>query len=262
MKIVNQQPTITVITVVYNGEQYIEETIKSVISQTYGYIEYIVIDGNSTDRTLEFIRRYEANISKWISEPDKGIYDAMNKGIDLATGKWIIFMNAGDRFYTTKVIEDIFSDSSKIEGDLIYGHCNIVYATGFSRIKKAEELSDLWKGMVCSHQSIFSSSELMKQYKFNCYNRIGADFEFIYEMYKKRAHFKMEDRVIASCNAGGLSDTERMKSITSHWQVVKEYKSSTYVDIYYIMLLIDTFLRQTVKKILRAKIIAFILRHK
>lgn len=97
-------PLITVITVVFNGESVLEETIKSVISQTYDNIEYIVVDGGSTDNTIDVIRRYEHAIDLWISGPDRGIYDAMNKGIRASSGYWLNFMNASDVFYAETTI--------------------------------------------------------------------------------------------------------------------------------------------------------------
>src|SRR5258708_15361904 len=91
-------PVISIITVVYNGEAVLEKTIKSIVGQTYPHTEYIIIDGKSSDQTIEIIKRYENRITFWLSELDNGIYDAMNKGIARATGSWISFMNAGDQF--------------------------------------------------------------------------------------------------------------------------------------------------------------------
>jgi glycosyltransferase involved in cell wall biosynthesis len=93
----SKNPILSIITVVYNGERFLEETILSVITQQYDNIEYIVIDGGSVDRSLEIIRKYQHAIDYWVSESDHGLYHAMNKGIDLATGEWISFINAGDR---------------------------------------------------------------------------------------------------------------------------------------------------------------------
>ena len=96
---------ITVITVCHNAAKTLEKTIKSVLNQTYPNIEYIIIDGGSTDDTVDIIKRYADRLAYWISEPDKGIYDAMNKGIEVATGEWINFMNAGDTFYEENTID-------------------------------------------------------------------------------------------------------------------------------------------------------------
>ena len=98
---------ITIITVCYNADKVIEKTIQSVQKQTYSNIEYIVIDGGSSDRTLDIIMKYEKCISNWISEPDKGVFDAMNKGLDRANGDYVIFMNAGDYFADADVIEKV-----------------------------------------------------------------------------------------------------------------------------------------------------------
>ena len=115
------QSKITIITVCYNAQTYIERTILSVINQSYSNIEYLVIDGNSIDCTLQIVRKYEDKITKIISEPDKGIYDAMNKGLQMATGDWVNFMNAGDSFYSKDILAKVFCqdypDKSVIWGD-------------------------------------------------------------------------------------------------------------------------------------------------
>lgn len=111
---------ITVITVVYNGIDYIEDTILSVINQDYSNIEYIIIDGKSDDGTMDIVEKYATKISYWVSESDNGIYDAMNKGIKVATGDWIIFMNCGDYFFSSDIITQVFSQML-IGIDVVYG---------------------------------------------------------------------------------------------------------------------------------------------
>ena len=137
-------PTISIITVAYNASNTIETTILSVVNQTYPNIEYIIIDGGSTDGTIDIIKKYESKITKWISEPDKGIYDAMNKGINLARGEWINFMNCGDSFYennTLQVISDTIINSKDI--NVIYGN-SIISLDRFKYIVLPKELENLF----------------------------------------------------------------------------------------------------------------------
>ncbi|MDY6934520.1 MAG: glycosyltransferase family 2 protein [Spirochaetota bacterium] len=112
---------ISIITVVLNSEQFIEGTIRSVLDQSYDNIEFIIIDGNSTDNTQNIIKKYENQIDYWISEPDNGIYDAMNKGLELATGDYVNFLNAGDRFYNNDTLAILFHDVNSVDIDLVYG---------------------------------------------------------------------------------------------------------------------------------------------
>lgn len=111
---------ISIITVCYNSASTIEKTIKSVASQTYKNIEYIIVDGNSKDNTIDIIKKHENNITKWISEPDKGLYDAMNKGLALATGDLIGILNSDDTFYSVNVIEEIakFHENNNIDASV------------------------------------------------------------------------------------------------------------------------------------------------
>ena len=151
-------PTFSVITITYNAATTLEETILSVISQTYHHIEYIIVDGASTDETLQIVDRYRNKINKVVSEPDKGLYDAMNKGVDLATGDYLIFLNAGDSFHADTTLQQIMqSIKSKELPDIIYGNTAIVDAqrhfVRMRRLAPPEELS--WQnfraGMLVCH---------------------------------------------------------------------------------------------------------------
>ena len=110
---------ISIVTVSYNAVLTIEQTILSVINQTYPNVEYIIIDGGSTDGTVDIIKKYEDKIAYWVSEPDKGIYDAMNKGVVVATGEWINFMNAGDIFTDGDVIDKLFHQNIIINNEMM-----------------------------------------------------------------------------------------------------------------------------------------------
>ena len=198
----NKNQLISIITVSYNAVSTIEKTILSVINQTYDNIEYIIIDGGSTDGTIEIIKKYEHNISYWISEPDKGIYDAMNKGIKLAKGDWINFMNAGDTFYNNKIINEIFSYHCK--GDILYG--NVYYEqNGYKIIKKATtpQLSNI--NLSFCHQSSFVKSSIIKKNPFNTIYKLSADYAMFMSLLSEGFKFIYVDICIAKYDRNGIS---------------------------------------------------------
>jgi glycosyltransferase involved in cell wall biosynthesis len=237
------KPLISIVTVVCNGEKYLEETILSVINQTYDNIEYIIIDGGSTDGTTDIIKKYEDKIDYWVSEKDSGIYDAMNKGIDVASGEWINFMNAEDSFYANDTLEKVFLNASFENIDVIYGNHKVVYPSK-TRIVQAGDIKDIWKGSQFCHQSAFIASKVHKANKFNLFNRIGADFEFFYTLYKKNMSFKYIDIIVANYSAGGLSDIKRVDSIVGRWNVIEK---NTIVNLYYIWIILKEILKGWVK---------------
>lgn len=145
---------ISVVTVCYNAADTIEKTMLSVLNQTYHDIEYIIIDGGSTDGTVEIIRKYADRIAYWVSEPDKGIYDAMNKGIKVATGEWINFMNAGDEFYDKNVLTNILSTDSINEYSFLFSDF-YVYESGVQIKIRAS-----YKQGILLHQSVIYKREL------------------------------------------------------------------------------------------------------
>lgn len=242
------RPLITIVTVVYNGEKYLEKTILSVIKQTYDNVEYIIIDGGSNDRTQDIIKKYEDKIDYWISEKDNGIYDAMNKAIDISSGKWINFMNAGDCFYDGSVLEKIFCKEKYNDIGVIYGDHEVIYKEK-KKIIISGNVDDLWKGMPFSHQSSFMLLSLHKYYKFNNKNYIGADFENFYKMNAVGINYLRVGMVISSIISGGLSDTNRLSSIVGRWKVVKK---SLRIDLYYLYIFIKEIIKIVTKRFLGA----------
>ena len=181
----NKEPLVTVITVSFNAGKVIEKTILSVISQTYLNIEYIIIDGASTDATVDVIKKYEDKINCWISEPDKGIYNAMNKGLRIARGEWVNFMNAGDMFANEHVISNVFSINKNLENmKVLYGDVIIetVKRTFVEKVKKVDNLSYC---MVFCHQSTFVSLNNKKEVYFDEEYKIAADFALFNKLFLK-----------------------------------------------------------------------------
>lgn len=169
-------PLITVVTVVFNGEEYLEKTIRSVTEQTYLNKEYIVIDGGSSDGTLDIIRKYEQHIDRWVSEWDKGIYDAMNKGIDFANGEWIIFMNAGDSFYNEQVMKAIVPYLGD-EYLIVYGDALIARRGRLYLQNQKDRHSDVRKSII--HQSMFIRTTHLKGELYDPRYPVMADYDHL-----------------------------------------------------------------------------------
>jgi glycosyltransferase involved in cell wall biosynthesis len=259
---ISHLPLITVVTVVFNGEKFLDDTIRSVIALTYPKVEYIIIDGGSTDGTLNIIKNSINFIDFYISESDQGIYDAMNKALSFASGEWIIFLNAGDVFFAPNTLDLVFSASlQNKEVDVLYGNVHIRYSE-FSRIEKAGKLSRLWSGMKFSHQSVFVRLAYHKLSKFNVSNRIAADLEFFYSAYKKDAHFKYVDLTISSVITGGISESNRIKTILASRDAILKTNDSIAIAILYCYFCVDAGIRSLFKNILPKKITKFIISKK
>lgn len=228
-----EQPLITVVTVVFNGEATLEQTIQSVVNQTYDNVEYIVVDGNSTDRTLDIIKKYEDRIDYWQSEPDKGIYDAMNKAIDLATGDWLNFMNVGDTFYSNKVLSKIFGNG-EIPYDVIYGNsfCN-------GNEIKPKSLLKIPIRMPFCHQASFVRKSCFDMYKFDLSYKLIADGVFFYRI-KKSRKFNYINEVICKYDGSGVSSNQV--------KVYEERKQFLLAEHKYILLFIWKLYLQMFKK--------------
>lgn len=202
------KPLVSIITVVRNDVNHIKRTIESVLEQNYENVEYIIIDGDSTDGTLEIILEYKDRVDVIISEPDKGIYDAMNKGIIHATGTWINFMNSGDSFYNDHVIHDIFDTYFDKGESVIYGKTNVVNElTGTSAIIHFDDDPS----MPSQHQSLFTRTYELKNHPFDTRYRIIADKVFYYDLYKRNSSYLSLELVISNYDDSGLSGTLKEK---------------------------------------------------
>ena len=197
-------------TTAYNAEKTLEPTLLSIIDQSYSNIEYIVIDGGSTDGTLNIIQKYQNRLSYWNSEPDRGIYDAMNKGIAIATGEWINFMNCGDSFLDKETIQNIFSSNWQ-NTDIIYGDTELKFKS--RSIVYKSDLTKINRKMPFCHQSCFIRTSLLKQYPFDLTFKLCSDYHQIYRLYQENKKFHYVPIVIASYEAEAGSSSTSIKKV-------------------------------------------------
>lgn len=219
---------LTVVTVVYNGVKDIERTIRSVIEQTYWPVEYIIIDGGSTDGTVEIIRSYEDSIDFWLSGPDRGVYDAFNKSCSHIHGEWILFLGAGDVLNSPDVLEHIARAAGRVssETELVFGRVCVTNEQGDS----IEILNGPWaemRGKWCGgrpvfphHQGIFHRRTLLAQgTPFDIGYRIAADSKLVYQSTKRvDPHFC--DIVLTRSPLGGIS-TNPKQSLATAKEIVR-----------------------------------------
>lgn len=209
---------ITVVTVCLNVEKTIELTMQSVLGQTFQDIEYLIIDGKSNDKTLDIVNKYVGDKRIHLfSEKDSGLYNAMNKAIDISTGDYIIFMNSGDIFCDARVLEDIVPH---LCADLVYG--NVIRKTqDGDRLEKYHGrwklMSLLFMGKMMSHQTVFTKLDIMKKYRFNEQFKICADYDFIVRAKKDKCSMTYVDRTVCIMdNIEGISaqveNMDRMRS--------------------------------------------------
>ncbi len=224
------KPLITVITVVLNKAKHLEETLLSVLDQTYDNVEYIVIDGGSTDGTLDIIHKYEHGIDYWVSENDESVYDAMNKGVILSTGTLIVILNADDIYYQTTInaIASFFINNRNI--DYIYGSINLAdkYGKIFGcRVPHTEEiiLSFLHREIPFNHSSFFVLQGVYKEIGFyNLSFKISSDYDFILRVFKENFHGKRINLVLGSFRTDGKSSS--VYTFFENYKILKKNKYS------------------------------------
>lgn len=222
----SQLPKVSIITVVYNGASVIEKTIQSVIAQTYPNIEYLIIDGKSKDHTLEVVNKYRDQIAKIISEPDKGIYDAMNKGIQNATGEYLWFMNAGDLIPEPQTLAKAFENA--VDPDVVYGETlmmNEDYSpTGLRTYKKLPE-NLTWRsmryGMVVCHQSIIVRKSIAPLYDLD--HPYSADIDWTTKVLKKAIKINNAHLILSQFVRGGFSTQKRYASWIDRFKIIRKH---------------------------------------
>ncbi len=239
----NHIPKVSIVTVVFNGEKLLEETIQSVINQTYDNVEYIIIDGGSTDGTLDIIKKYEDKIDYWVSEKDNGIYDAMNKGIKVFRGDYINFLNAGDSFVNNDVLTNIFINQGK--DDLIYGAIALkdtsnnlltnVYPKKFTKLN----LMFWGTGTLC-HQTMFVHKDVLVNYSSRY--RLKGELNWYFDLYKKIKKIRIVYFPIVNYMLGGTGDVNYKLNIKEAIEV--QFTQNGLLGIVSIPFLIYNFVRR------------------
>ena len=220
---------ITVITISYNAFNDIEKTIRSVLDQKNVNFEYIIIDGKSSDGTIDIIKKYDNCITKWLSEPDSGIYNAMNKGVSLATGDFCIFMNAGDCFVDDNVL---FNVSRILEDkyDIYNGNSFFVDDNNkivcYERCRKNYPLKHFYKDSIC-HQATFIKTELLRKYPYDESLRMVSDWKFWLQMICfEKAKFKGINVDICCFNMNGITNNQKEKGQKERQKVLTDLFTS------------------------------------
>lgn len=218
-------PRLSVITVVYNNVRDIERTIQSVISQSYSNIEYLIIDGGSTDGTLEVIEGYKDSIAVLVSGKDNGIYDAMNKGLQLASGDYVLFMNSGDEIYSPQTVEDVFN--SVPDADIYYGEAEMYndawQSLGRRRHQAPKQLNyySFKYGMSVSHQAIYIRRSLCPPYDPEY--QLSADIHWILTILKKADKVVNVQNYVAKYLVGGMSKKRHRQSLIERYHIFRRH---------------------------------------
>lgn len=220
-------PKFSIITVTYNAAKVLEDTVQSVLSQSYKNVEYIIVDGKSKDGTLQIIDKYRRWIHRIVCEPDKGLYDAMNKGIRLATGDYLCFLNAGDKFHDTNTLQSIVHSLKGDElPDVIYGETAIVDSNGkFLHLRRLSAPHKLnWKsfkkGMLVCHQAFWAKREWAIQEPYSLDYRFSADFDWCIRIMKRAKHLHNTHLILIDYLNEGMTTQNHKASLKERFRIM------------------------------------------
>ena len=238
---------VSVITVVYNDVVHIRETIESFFLQTWPHKEYIIIDGGSTDGTLDIIKEYSYQLAYWCSEKDRGIYDAMNKGIMKASGDWINILNSGDRFYREDTLETVFSGIDVSGVDVLYGNSAELSGKNERHMEANADVSQLSFTSIYRHGSSFVRREIHQEYLFDLTKhkelKYALDWDLIFTLYTKGFVFKKCDETIEVFEKEGTSNHD-FQNLWYNYRIVSRGRFNASITTYYIKQLVKTSIKK------------------
>lgn len=216
-----EEPFFSIITVCLNNLEGLMRTHASLRIQSCKNYEWIVVDGGSSDGTDDFLRALTEGSCRWISEPDKGLYDAMNKGIDMATGRWLLFLNSGDELASGHVLEKVVK-SSRDSPDIIFGDAYVRTMDDVLVYKKARSPKSIWYGMFTHHQAIFYRRESVGAVRYDTSYTIGADMVFTIELIRQENTTRKVGFPVCVFEEGGKSFSETRQAEKEIWRIRRE----------------------------------------
>lgn len=244
---------VSIITVCYNEQENIKKTLESVLNQQSNQFEYVVKDGESSDKTNEIIKQYEIKfINKGISFKhiigrDMGIYDAMNKAVQSCTGEYLLFLNAGDLLCHQMVINKVIKEIESVNADIFYGDA-LMEEEGRKMLFRAD-MSLISKRMPFSHQACFINRERFEEIKYDTNYKICADYDLILKLFENHNRFKNVDSIICTYNMNGISSTKFVPKRKEHEKILKEHKlsNSRFLSVIYIL---EAYIKTIIQRII------------
>lgn len=234
---------ISIITVCYNDCNNLLKTVSSLKGQSYrDYVEHIIIDGGSTDGTAAVIEQFGSDINRWISERDGGLYDAMNKGIGLAQGSYLWFMNAGDVFAESRTIEYVLKAMN--DEDIIYGAANFVDADDnlvgayHKKLPKHLDWKSFINGMVVCHQALIIKRDIVQNYDLKY--KIAADIDWAIRTVRKAKDIKNIDLILCNFQTGGLSQKRKKLALSERFLILRKHYGLTATVVSHIKIVIKS----------------------
>jgi glycosyltransferase involved in cell wall biosynthesis len=253
-----QTPSISIIIAVYNGEVYLGKTILSIINQSFQNLELIIIDGSSTDKTVDIIKNFNSPLIKWISEPDLGISDAFNKGIRLATGDYINFQGDGDGFTNNNSINDLFSNLDLKGKPIVCGNIqridiegNLIYTT---KIKKRFDKKSLLFKMSLPHQGLFIPKEIFAKHgEFDLNSKYCMDYELLLRAFHDFSKVITKDLVVSNWRADGLGEGKTLEILKEYHKIKLKNKvaSKSLLTLIYYYSIAQYYLKSFTSKIFK-----------
>lgn len=219
-------PKVSIITVVYNAADALRKTIESVAALKYQHLEYIIVDGGSDDGTRGVIEKNYLHVTQWVSEPDSGIYDAMNKGLAMTTGEYVWFLNAGDTIFDSYILQNIFGGKEQY-ADIYYGETVVVSPSGktlgLRRKRPSRKLrwTSFKFGMTVCHQSILVRRAVCVKYDLGY--RYSADFDWVIRILKQEVSVYNTRRIISVFELGGATTKNHLKSLKERWAIMRKH---------------------------------------